>query len=291
MMSPHHLNAALSNPRVSVVIPVRNGKDYLQEALDSVLAQTGVDLEVIAVDNASTDDVVAVMRSRHPGVDVVALEANVGFSRANNVGIRRSRGELILLLNGDTLVTPGAIDAMVAEFDAEPRTGVVGPRLVNGRGEVELSFGSMNAPWAEFRQKRRGRALSRREPRAVAWLDAMSRARHEPDWVSGACLMARRGVADEVGLLDERFFMYTEDVDFCASVRARGWRVVFTPAAEVVHLGGRSGATAPAATGVFYRRSHVAFYEKHHPAWAWVLKTYLRAKGAWPVEVAGPAAR
>jgi GT2 family glycosyltransferase len=101
--------------------------------------------------------------------------------------------------------------------------------------------------------------------------------------------MVRRQAAEAAGLLDERFFLYTEDVDFCASVRARGWSVVFTPATEVVHLGGQSGASAPAATAALYRRSQVAFYEKHHPYWAPWLKAYLRLKGAWP-PAAGPPA-
>ena len=270
-------------PRLSIVIVTFNACAQVDACLTSLAAaRIALAHEIVAIDNASTDDVVAMMRSRHPHVEVVALEANVGFSRANNVGIRRSRGDLVLLLNGDTLVPPGALEALAAVLDREAAVGVVGPRLVDGRGEIELSFGPMISPWNEFRQKRRGRALRQAEPGAVAWLDRMSHRVHYPDWVSGACLMTRRAVADAVGLLDERFFLYTEDVDFCASVRAGGWRVRFAPEAEVVHLGGRSGATAPATTAAFYRRSHVAFYEKHHPRWARWLKAYLRLKSDWP---------
>ena len=222
---------------------------------------------------------------------VIALEANVGFSRANNIGIRSASGELVLLLNGDTLVAGGAIEAMVGVLDAEPGTAVVGPRLVSPGGDIELSFGSMISPWAEFMQKRRGRALQRRSPEALAWLDRQSQTTHTPDWVSGACLLVRRSAAEAVGLLDERFFMYTEDVDFCASVRARGWTVRFTPTAEIVHLGGRSRAAVPQTAAAFYRRSHVAFYEKHHPLWAPWLKAYLRLTGAWPPPPLPPGAR
>ena len=102
------------------------------------------------------------------------------------------------------------------------------------------------------------------------------------DWVSGACLLVRRAAAERAGLLDERYFLYTEDVDFCAAIRAQGRRILFTPAAEVVHLRGRSRATAPAAMNAAYRRSQLAFYEKHHPAWAPVLRAYLRLKGQLP---------
>ena len=105
---------------------------------------------------------------------------------------------------------------------------------------------------------------------------------HYPDWVSGACLLVRRPDAEAVGLFDERFFMYLEDVDFCAALRARHRRILFTPAAEVQHLRGRSASTASVATAVAYRRSQLAFYAKHHPAWLASLRTYLRLKRQLP---------
>ena len=104
------------------------------------------------------------------------------------------------------------------------------------------------------------------------------------DWVSGACLLVARTDAQAVGLLDERFFLYTEDVDFCASIRSRGKNVLFAPASEVTHLRGRSRATAPAAMNAAYRRSQLAFYEKHHPGWAPLLKAYLAVKRELPAD-------
>ena len=103
-----------------------------------------------------------------------------------------------------------------------------------------------------------------------------------PDWVSGACLLVRRSDAEAVGLLDERYFMYLEDVDFCAAIRARGRRVLFAPAAQITHLGGqsaRSTAETMAGTDRAYRRSQLAFYEKHHPRWVPLLRLYLRLRG------------
>jgi hypothetical protein len=113
-------------------------------------------------------------------------------------------------------------------------------------------------------------------------VERLTRYEHYVDWVSGAALLVRRADAEAVGLLDERYFLYTEDVDFCAAMRAAGRRVLFTPAAEIVHLRGRSRATAPAVMNEAYRRSHLAFYEKHHPRWAPVLKLYLKLKGQLP---------
>jgi GT2 family glycosyltransferase len=219
------------------------------------------------VDNASTDDSVERAR-RWPDVRVIEQTTNVGFARANNAGIHASRGAALLLLNSDTIVPAGAIDRLMRELDA-PEVAVVGPRLVDSNGRAELSFGRMIDPWNEWRQKRLARSDR---------VESLTRERRYPDWVSGACLLVRRSDAEAVGLLDERYFMYTEDVDFCAAIRARGRRVLFAPEVQVIHRRGRSAATAPEFTRAAYRRSHVAFYEKHHPRLAPILKLYLRLR-------------
>jgi len=114
------------------------------------------------------------------------------------------------------------------------------------------------------------------------YVDRITSRPGDVDWVSGACLLVRRADAEAVGLLDERYFMYAEDVDFCAAIRARGRAVVFVPASQVVHLRGRSVASRPKATEMAYRRSQLAFYVKHHPAWAPVLRAYLKLRGRLP---------
>jgi GT2 family glycosyltransferase len=232
--------------------------------------------EIVVVDNASSDGSADAAR-RWP-VRVIEAGANRGFAAANNIGIRASSGARLLLLNGDTIVPPGAIDRLVSEMDAHPEAAVVGPRLVDADGRAELSFGRMISPLAELRQQRLMRRLARRVPAALATVEAMTKREQWPDWVTGACLLVRRADAEAVGLLDERYFMYTEDVDFCAAIRARGGRVLFTPRVEIVHLRGRSASTAPAATREAYRRSHLAFYRKHHPWLAPLLRIYRRAE-------------
>lgn len=257
-------------PRLSIVIVSYNARADLERCLDSLVrARPAVDHEILVVDNASPDDTVEALRARWPGVRLVEAGGNVGFAKGNNLGVRQSCGELVLLLNPDTLVPAGAVDALVALLDRRPDVAVVGPRLVDGQGRAELSFGGMISPLGELRQKLRARGnverLTSRERRV--------------DWVSGACLLVRRADAEAVGLLDERYFMYTEDVDFCAAIRARGRMVLFTPAAQVVHLRGRSRRTAPGPTAAAYRRSQIAFYEKHHPSWAPILRLYLKLRG------------
>jgi N-acetylglucosaminyl-diphospho-decaprenol L-rhamnosyltransferase len=235
--------------------------------------------EIVVVDNASADGSVAAARA-FAGVQVLEPGANLGFARANNLAIRNSRSELVLLLNSDTSVPPGAIDALVADLRAHPEAALVGPRVVDGSGKPEISFGRMIGPLNELRQKALGRRYSRGNAGAVAWVERMVHSEHYPDWVSGACLLVRRPVAEQVGLLDERYFIYTEDVDFCAAVRATGKKVRFTPAVEIVHYRGRSVATNRPVASAAYRRAQVAFYEKHHPVWAPLLKLYLRLRGA-----------
>ena len=252
---------------LSIIIVSYNARRDLERCLESLAsAPPAATHETIVVDNASSDGSPGV--AREAGVRLIEAGDNVGFARANNIGIRASSGEAVLLLNSDTIVPPGAIDRLLDELRNNADVAVVGPRLVDQTGRPELSFGPMIGPINELRQKWRARG-------AVATLTAR---RGYPDWVSGACLLVRRVDAEGVGLLDERFFMYTEDVDFCASIRAKGRRILYVPDIEVVHLRGRSRAAAPASTERAYRRSQIAFYEKHHPFWAPVLKAYLRVR-------------
>ena len=265
---------------LSIIIVSYNVREHLERCLESLhTSPPRVAHEIVVVDNASSDGSDEAAR-RWPGVQVIENVSNVGFSRGNNVGIRASRGANLLLLNSDTIVPPQAIDRLLEALAQHPDVAVVGPRLVDGNGRAELSFGRMIGPFNELRQKRLVRGHERGAPRQSAFVDRMTRREHFPDWVSGACLLVRRADAEAVGLLDERYFMYTEDVDFCAAIRARGRRVLFTPAAEIVHIRGRSAAAAPAATDAAYRRSRLAFYEKHHPLWAPLLRLYMRGRRA-----------
>jgi N-acetylglucosaminyl-diphospho-decaprenol L-rhamnosyltransferase len=276
-------------PRLTIVIVSYNSREDLDRCLASLATHRAAAAhEVVVVDNASTDGSPDLVRMKWPDIRLINAGANIGFARANNLAIRQTTSELILMLNGDTLMTAGAVDTLVHTLDARPDVAVAGPRIVNGQGQAELSFGRMLTPLAEARQKILVRGNDARIGPIVRYVDRATRRPRAVDWVSGACLLVRRADAEAVGLLDERYFMYGEDVDFCAAIRARGRRVLFTPAAEVVHLRGRSAATAPAATAAAYRRAHLAFYEKHHPAWAPVLRMYLRVRGQLPDRSDGP---
>ena len=261
---------------LSILIVSHNARTDLERCLAS-LHETppSVRHDIIVVDNASNDGSVETAR-KWPDVRVIESGGNRGFAAANNIGIRASSSEHLLLLNSDTVVPEGAIDGLLDELRRHPEATIVGPRLVDGTGRAELSFGRMMSPLNELRQRRLVHGHQTGNPSISQHIEALTREQQWPDWVSGACLLVRRADAEAVGLLDERYFMYTEDVDFCAAVRARGRRVLFTPAVEVVHLRGRSVRSAPVATRAAYRRSHLAFYEKHYPAFAPFVRLYHR---------------
>lgn len=273
----------MSMPDLAIVIVTYNARRDVERCLTSLHAHPpALPHEIVVVDNASADGTADALRAGWPRLRVIEAGGNVGFARATNLGIRASEGGLVLLLNPDTVVPAGALDALAARLLADDRVAIAGPRLVDAEGRPELSFGAALGPLAELRRTILTRLYARRTrgvPRYVAALTARERF---PDWVSGACLLVRRRDADAVGLLDERYFMYEEDVDFCAAVRARGRLVLYTPAAEVIHFRGRSVAAAPAAAGAAYRRSQLAFYAKHRPRWLPALRLYLRLRGLLP---------
>lgn len=271
------------DPDVTIVIVSFNARRDVERCLRGLTEHPArTSHRIVVVDNASTDGTPETVGRLFPDVTVIQQVENLGFAAATNRGFRATSSEFVLLLNGDTVVPAGAIDHLVDVLRASPDVAVVGPRLVDEDGVAELSTGAMIGPCSELRQKIIGH-LHRRGVRPVRrYVERQSRLERQPDWVSGACLMTRRLAAERAGLLDERYFLYNEDVDFCAAVRRQGGQVRFTPEVSVVHGRGRSTATAPAASAAAYRRSQIAFYRKHHPRWVPVIEMYLRLTGRHP---------
>jgi GT2 family glycosyltransferase len=270
-------------PRLSVLIVSYNSMADLEPCLRALTdPPPRTDHEIVVVDNASSDGTPAYLRNRWPGIRVIDAGTNLGFAAANNLAIRQTFGELVLLLNPDTVAPAGEIDRLVEALDADRTAAAAGPRIVDADGRAELSFGSMISPLAEMRQKLLVKGHRHRVPLLSPYVDRLTSTSRYADWVSGACLLIRRLDLEAVGLLDERFFMYTEDVDLCAAVRARGRKVLFAATVRIVHRRGGSARSAPAATEQAFRRSQVAFYEKHHPRWAPVLRAYLKIRGRLP---------
>lgn len=270
---------------LAIIIVSHNTRADLDRCVSSLIVNPPhTSHEIVVVDNASTDGSPELVRRQWPKVRLIEPGQNVGFARGNNLGIRATRSTLVLLLNTDTVVPAGTIDGLVAGLHRFADTAAIGPRIVDGSQHAELSFGSMREPWSDLWQKIIRRLVERDVLAVVRWIDRATRRPRIVDWITGACLLVRREDADAVGLLDERYFMYLEDVDLCAALRAQGRRIRFLPSVEITHYRGRSASTAPAATEAAYRRSQIRFYAKHRPAWLPWLKAYLRLRGKLPAE-------
>jgi GT2 family glycosyltransferase len=259
--------------KLSIIIVSYNTKDLLIQCLSSVLkTPSDLDFEIIVVDNCSKDGSVEEVQKNFPQVKLIINQVNVGFAKANNQAIVNTAGEYFLLLNSDTKALPGALDLMVDYMGQNRKVGALGCKLLNEDFSLQgscrhfptllvLSFQlyGLNALFPRSR-------LFGRYPMSY-WDHNQIR---KVDWISGACLLLRREAIDQVGLLDENYFMYSEDTDWCYRINRAGWDVVFLPEAKVIHFGGASAQLSN--RGVFYDntltydlyRSLFYYFKKFH---------------------------
>jgi GT2 family glycosyltransferase len=277
-------------PDVAVVVVNYNAGEHLLRCLASVFASAGdATLEVFVVDNASGDGSARRAADLHPEVRLIENPDNGGFSAAVNQGIRWSRAPFVFLLNPDAEVTTGTLGALAKLAAERPRIGAIGPLIRNPDASVYLSgrkFPTMgeavgHAFLGPFRP-------DNRFSRAYAMADWDRSTERQVDWVSMACMLLRRTALDDVGLLDERFFLYGEELDLCTRLRDGGWKVLFTPEVEIVHEGGVSTGRSR-RMHLIHSRSIYEYYAKHRaPGWRRVLlpvaRVGLRLRGelaAW----------
>ena len=247
---------------VSIVIVSYNGRDVLERCLSEV---AGGPHEVIVVDNASTDGSAELARERFPSVRLVALGENVGFGAANNEGMRIASGRYFLLLNSDAWPVADAIERLVAFAERRPEVGVAGPRLRSLDGSVQISVRGFPTLWRLATEYFFLRKLAPGTPLLNAFYGAGFdyESEREAEFLMGAVLLLRRDAVEQVGGFDPSFFLFSEETDLCYRMRKAGWKVVFTPEAEFVHVG---GASARREWGRMYReqlRSHLRFFAKH----------------------------
>lgn len=271
--SPHLL--------LSIVIVNWNTAQLLAECLDSlyvifsthhvtlkeqVTSTTGVgspcSCEVFVVDNHSHDESVNMVRERYPWVTLIANDTNVGFARANNQAIAAASGKYLLLLNPDTVVKPGALTTLLAFMESHERAGAVGPRLLNGDQTLQPSCSPAPTLWRELWRLFH---LDRIYPYAEYPLERWSlRQAHEVDVIKGACLLMRRAVVEQVGGLDEAYFIYSEEVDLCKRIQQAGWQLHWLPQAEVIHYGAQSTQLVAREMFLNLYRYKVLYFRKRH---------------------------
>lgn len=275
-------------PDVSIIIVNWNTRDLLTECLASLYdAITDITFDIWVVDNASTDSSVEMVQDTFPRVNLVINPKNEGFARANNQAITLSQGRYMLLFNSDAIATPGAIQSLVSLAEAEPRAGIVGAQLLNSDGSFQASHTPFPTLWQEFLiLTGLGRLLRGR------WYP--SRGAEEDkgpqvvDYVEGACMLVRREAFEEVGGLDEGYFMYAEEVAWCHTMKQAGWQVWYQPAAKIIHLGGGSSLHRRPQREADLYRSRVRFFRKHYgDRAAWLLELQIYGFTAIKIAVHG----
>jgi N-acetylglucosaminyl-diphospho-decaprenol L-rhamnosyltransferase len=244
---------------VSVVVVTYNSMPELERCLDSVAGY-----ETVVVDHGSTDGSVELVRERFPDVHLIEQE-NRGFGAGTNAGMRVAGGRYFLLLNADAWVLGDAVEELRAFADRHPEAAIVGPRLLNPDGSLQPSVRGFPTLWRLATEYFFLRKLAPRSRLFNAFYGAGfdHRTVRDAEWLGAACLLVRREAADAVGLFDEDFFMFSEEVDWCCRFRAAGWKVLFFPEAEVVHV-----FTASYNPALFNElvRGHVRFLAKHRGA-------------------------
>lgn len=253
-------------PDLSIIIVSWNVCDLLRACLRSVYANSGeLSLEVIVVDSNSADGSAAMVRDEFPTVALLACSENVGFPRGNNIGLAQAHGRAILLLNPDTLVIKDALSQMVGYLAQHPKVGVLGPQLLNEDGTVQSSrrrFPQLVTALFEstWLQPYAPAAVLRR----YYMDDLPDGVTAEVDWLTGACLLLPRQVVEQVGPMDEAYFMYSEELDWCRRIRQAGWKVIYFPAAKIIHLSGKSSEQASTARHINFNRAKLRYFRKYH---------------------------
>lgn len=253
--------------RVSVIIVSWNAREFLRGCLTSI-RDTASDCigEVIVVDNDSSDGSAEMVKQAFPEVLLIEAGANLGFARANNLAMKRAKGEYLALINSDVVVKPGCVQELVHFMDKNPHSALIGPRIVGKDGHLQGSCRRLPTIWNNLC---RAFAVDRMFPNSPLLSGHEMRhfshdARVEAEVLSGCFWLARKSAVDEVGGLDERFFFYMEDVDWSRRFREGGWQLHFIPEATAIHFGGGSTANAPLRYVIQYHRANLMYWGKYH---------------------------
>lgn len=257
-------------PEISVVIVGWNARHYLELCLDSIAkAPPRRTMEVLVVDNASTDGSAEMIESKFPWVKLIKSTENLGFSKGNNVAIRQAQGHYVALVNPDVIVFPGCLDALADYLDQNPKVGDVGPRVLNPDISMQSTCRRFPTLWNNFCSATRLEQIFKGSPLFAG--EHMFYFTHDRtlsvDVIVGCFSMIRQEAFDAVGLLDENLFMYGDDVDWCRRARNAGWEVVFFPGAQAIHDRGKITAPYPVRFALAQQRSVLYYWSKHHGFW------------------------
>lgn len=262
---------------LSIIIVNRNTKDLLLACLGSVYATVRpLTFEIWLVDNASSDGSVAAVRHSFPEVRCMENDRNLGFAKANNQAIRQAQGHYVVLLNTDTVLTPSALATIVGFMDRNPEVAVCGGQLLNADDSLQNSIANVPTLATELLNKS---LLRRLFPQRYPGKDVRFDHPVEVESIIGACMVVSRGAIDRVGLLDESYFFFFEETDWCLLMKKDGWRVMFHPQAYIYHLQGQTAKKSLVTARIEYWKSRYTFFRKHYSvATVGLLRTGLALK-------------
>jgi GT2 family glycosyltransferase len=259
LVSNNHIPAKDYVPELSIILVCWNNKDYLEPCLNSLIdSNVRFTFDVVVVDNGSTDGSQEMLREKFPDVRIIQNDNNAGLGRASNQGIEATTGRYILLLNNDTIVNGPSLDNMVKFLDTNPSVGAVGGKLLNPDGSVQSCYYNFPSLKEEFLVATRlGQLIREGYPGIIQDDDVRS-----VGWMSSACLMLRRSALDKVGLLDDDYFIYSDEVDLQYRMKKAGWHMYYLPNVVTIHYGGRSMNRWERRKMVY--RGRLLFFQKNY---------------------------
>jgi len=257
----------MSSKLLSIIIVNYNTRDYLEACLDSIRQQSTLPYEIIVVDNGSTDGSLALLE-QISDIQLISNPANDGFAKANNLGIKVARGYFIALLNPDTELNNDAFKHLATVLEKQPDAGAAGPKVFNTDGSLQTSarrFPSLTTSLfgrtALLTKLFPNNPFSQKESKGIT--DQTDTATNV-DWISGACMLVKKNVIEKAGFLDEDFFMYWEDADWCKRIHEKGFRILWHPDAKIVHHVGQSSKGLNLKSIVMFNKSAYHYYKKHY---------------------------
>jgi len=267
---------------LSIIIVNWNVKELLQACLHSLLeaeaASPALTVEIIVVDSASGDGSAQMVRDEFPQIQLIASDENLGYARGNNIGVAAGQGRYFFLLNPDTVVAPTALTELVRYLDDHPTVGAVGPQLRWPDGAVQSSRRRFPTVGSLFWESTLlGQWFPKnRHLRRYHCFDTEPNQPQSVEWLVGAALLIRAETWQQVGPIDEKFFMYFEETDWCRRAAAAGWERYYLPSAQVVHYEGKSSEQVIAARTLRFQRSKLRYTHKYFGAgWARLLRLFL----------------
>jgi hypothetical protein len=253
---------------LSICILTYQAREFLRGCLNSIYDYPpDCEFEITVVDNGSTDGTQEMLKREYPQLDLIANPENMGFTAPMNQALQNSKGDFLLLLNPDTLIEPQAFNRLIDYMERHPNVGICGPKVLNTDGTLQKPCRrGESRPLAVFSYFL---GLSTLFPKSklfgeylMSYMDEDET--HEVAGVSGSCMMVRRAVINQIGYLDERFFAYQEDADYCFRTRKAGWKIYYVPTARIIHFGGQGGSRVQPYRSIYHwHRSYWLYYQKN----------------------------